>query len=268
MIGNVSDNALPPDVLDQIVAKTDGVPLFVEELTKTVMETGASTAETIPSTLQDSLMARLDRLSPVRELAQIGACIGREFSYELLAAVLPNRFGELGDSLQILVNSELIFRRGDNYLFKHALVQDVAYGSLLKQRRRAIHQQIAEFLESDVATAAETEPELIAHHYSAAELPARAIPYWLEAGRQATACSANAEALEHLSRGLDSLSDIPRNAERDAKELEFRVAGAIVKSCVWADHAAARSWRSPSTNLTPRMISARWFDPSSFLHFL
>jgi class 3 adenylate cyclase/predicted ATPase/adenylylsulfate kinase-like enzyme len=230
---------LPDDVLDQIVAKTDGVPLFVEELTKTVLEAGLLRESedayvldgplpplAIPATLQDSLMARLDRRSPVKELAQMAAAIGREFSYELLAAISPFSDAELRGSLQELVNAELIFRRGapphTTYTFKHALVQDAAYESLLKSRRQQLHTTIAKTLAERFADRLATEPELAAHHYTNAGLNKQAIPYWLLAGEQAVGRFANQEASAHLRRGLALLETLPENRDRDEQELEFR----------------------------------------------
>ena len=195
--------ALPDEVLAQIVAKTDGVPLFVEELTKTVLEAGflTDTGEAytidgplpplaIPATLKDSLMARLDRLAPVKEIAQIGACIGREFAYPLMAAIAPSAENQLGDALQQLVDSELIFRRGSppdaTYTFKHALVQDVAYESLLNSRRQQIHQRIATTIEGSFPDLVLTDPSALAHHYTQAGMSEQALPHWF-GGRPAGA---------------------------------------------------------------------------------
>jgi predicted ATPase len=189
---------LPPAVMRQIVAKTDGVPLFVEELTKTVMESGLVTAVNdhyelsgplpllaIPSTLHDSLMARLDRLSTVRKIAQLGAAIGREFSYELLQAVSLLDEGTLQQGLKQLVEAELVYQRGlvpqARYLFKHALIQDTAYQSLLKSTRQQYHQQIAQAIEQYFPETKEMQPEVVAQHYTAAGLIAQAIPYWQRA---------------------------------------------------------------------------------------
>jgi predicted ATPase len=177
------------------VAKTDGVPLFVEELTKTVLESGLLKDAgdryelagplpplAIPSTLHDSLLARLDRLAPVKEIAQIGAVIGREFSHALLAAVADRREADLQVALEQLVASELLFRRGTppeaTYSFKHALVQDAAYGTLLKSKRQHLHARIAKALEERFPDAVGTEPELLAHHYTEARLVQPAIDYW------------------------------------------------------------------------------------------
>jgi class 3 adenylate cyclase/predicted ATPase len=232
---------LPDEVLDQIIAKTDGVPLFVEELTKTVLEAGWLIDQgeayrldgplpplAIPSTLQDSLMARLDRLSSVKEIAQIGACIGREFSYQLLAAVSGMSEMHLDDALPKLLESDLVHSRDRPpdamYVFKHALIQDAAYGSLLKSRCREIHATIADVLERKFPRVSETEPEIIAHHFTEAGQGDRAIPYWLRAGQRATARSANTEALDHLDHGRSLVSRLPESPHRDQKELEFLVA--------------------------------------------
>ena len=219
MVARVSDTPLPGDILDQIVAKTDGVPLFVEELTKTVLESGVETASAIPETLQDSLMARLDRLSPVKEVAQIGACIGREFSHELLAAVSRLGDNELTDALQQLVTSELVYRSGTTYTFKHALVQDAAYNSLLKSRRQQLHTNIARALIEKDATIAESEPELLAHHYTQAGLTEEAIPHWLAAGQNAAERSAYIEAVNHMRHGLSLLKSLPASSDRAEREL-------------------------------------------------
>src|SRR5262245_51286621 len=206
---------LPPAIVDQIWAKTEGVPLFVEELTKTVLEAsflretdnayelaGPLPPLAIPATLQDSLMARLDRFAPVKEVAQIGAVIGREFSHALLAAVAPVSADLLRDALEQLVNSELVFRRGmppeATYTFKHALVQDAAYQSLLKSRRQQLHARIAEELGRHFPDLAKSQPELLAQHLTDAGLAERAIDYWFAAGERALRTSANVEAIKHL----------------------------------------------------------------------
>ncbi|HUU74370.1 MAG TPA: adenylate/guanylate cyclase domain-containing protein, partial [Burkholderiales bacterium] len=196
--------ALPPDLLEQIISKTDGVPLFVEELTKSILESGelkledtgdryeyagTSHSVTIPATLRDSLMARLDRFTPVKEIAQIGAAIGREFSYELISAVAPLQKTPLDDALTQLTDSGLAFRRGTppdaTYTFKHALVQDAAYDSLLKSRRQELHRKIAKVIEEHFPQTKDTEPEVLAHHLTAAALTEAAIPLWQRAGELA-----------------------------------------------------------------------------------
>jgi class 3 adenylate cyclase len=230
---------LPDDVLDQIVAKTDGVPLFVEELTKTVLEGGFLKEQdgayvldgplpplAIPSTLQDSLMARLDRLAAAKEVAQIGACIGRTFSRHLLASLVEAPEGELDGSISALVTSELIFVRHTppttSYTFRHALAQDAAYNSLLKTRRRAIHEKIAISLEEIEPNTIDDHPELLAHHWTMAEQAARAIPYWVKAGQVAARRSANLEALAHLEQGLALLGQLEDKHQRLRMELDLR----------------------------------------------
>jgi class 3 adenylate cyclase/tetratricopeptide (TPR) repeat protein len=233
--------ALPDEVLDQIIAKTDGVPLFVEELTKNVLESGLLTDRgeyyalagplaplAIPATLQDSLLARLDRLAPVKEVAQIGAAIGREFSYELLAAVATLGDNELQDALGQLVEAELIFCQGKppqaTYSFKHALVRDVAYETLLRSTRQQLHGRIAGVLRERFPALIESEPELMARHCAEAGSATEAIAYLLRAGRQALERSANAESAGHLGKGLTLLEALPPGPERDAMELDLLVA--------------------------------------------
>jgi predicted ATPase/class 3 adenylate cyclase len=232
--------ALPAAVLEEIVSKTDGIPLFVEELTKAVLESGLLEDErghyalagplpplAIPTTLHDSLLARLDRLAPATEVAQIGAAIGREFSHELLAAVAPLADHELRDALSRLVEAELVFRRGTppqaTYSFKHALVRDAAYETLLKSRRQQLHARIVAALRERFPEAVEAEPELLARHCTEAGLAEPAIQYLVKAGRQALGRSANAEAAGHLGKGLALLESLPAGPERDAAELDLLV---------------------------------------------
>jgi class 3 adenylate cyclase/predicted ATPase len=239
--------ALPDDVIDHIADRTDGVPLFVEELTKSVLESGLLREEsdryvldgalppfTIPTSLHDSLMARLDRLAPVRYLAQIGAAIGREFSYGLLRAVSRIPEDELQDALARLVTSELVFQRGRPpeavYAFKHALVQDAVHGSLLRNVRRRLHAQIAEALEAHSPELMNSQPELFAQHYAEAGLVEKSVAYWGKAGRRSAARSAMAEAATQLQKGLDQLALLPDNHERQRQELEFWCAlGAVLQ---------------------------------------
>jgi hypothetical protein len=238
----MSRKALPAEVLDQIIAKTDGVPLFVEELTKSVLESGLLREENgayvlaavltplaIPSTLHDSLTARLDRLSPIKEIAQIGSVIGREFSYDLLESVSPIRGQTLQNALQQLMEAELIYGRGAppkaSYIFKHALVQDTAYVSLLRGRRQRIHADIAQVLKERSADE-ECPPAIIAHHFAEAGLAEQAAPYWLAAAELALSQSAPAEAEHHASAGIASIPRVKEGAERDALELGLLVARA------------------------------------------
>ena len=227
---------LPAEVMKQIVAKTDGNPLFVEELTKAVLEAGILVEDAegyrldgplpplaIPATLQDFLMARLDRLAPVREIAQIGAAIGREFSYSLLRVLVGRDETALKHALAQLEQAELVFRRGEPpeavYSFKHALVRDAAYERLLKSRRHQLHGQIARTLEERFADIVASQPEIVAHHFTEAGLVEPAIDYWLKAGQQAARRSANAEALNHLARGLELLPNIDDPMLRNKLEL-------------------------------------------------
>jgi class 3 adenylate cyclase/predicted ATPase len=231
--------ALPADLLEQILTKTDGVPLFVEELTKSIVESpnlkdagdhweyaDRAGALTIPHTLRDSLMARLDRFAPVREVAQIGAAIGREFSWELIAAVASHPRVELDEALAQLTASGLAFQQGSppdaNYTFKHALVQDAAYDSLLRTRRQELHGKIAKAIEVRWPQTEATEPELLAHHYTEAKQPEKAIPLWRKAGGLALGRMALSEAIAHLTKGLEVVPALPASAERDGKELDLR----------------------------------------------
>ena len=226
---------LPAEVMKQIVAKTDGNPLFVEELTKTVLEAGILVEEAngyrldgplpplaIPATLQDSLMARLDRLAPVREIGQIAAAIGREFSYSLLRVSVGCDEPALKNALAQLEQAELVFRRGEPpeavYSFKHALVRDVAYESLLKSRRQQLHSQIARALEESFADIVASQPEIVARHFTQAGLVESAINYWLKAGNLALSRSANA-AVGHLEQGLKLIPDIDNPTLRNKSEL-------------------------------------------------
>jgi TOMM system kinase/cyclase fusion protein len=233
--------ALPPEVVEQIVAKTDGVPLFVEELTKMVLEsgllqeregryelTGPLPPLAIPTTLHDSLMARLDRLATVKSLAQLGATLGRAFSYALLQAVSPWDEDTVRRGLSQLVAAEFLYQQGlppqATYRFKHALIQDAAYQSLLRSTRQQYHQLIAQVLEAQFPETATTQPELLAQHYTEAGLNAQAIPYWQQAGQRANQRSAHAEAMAYLGTGLELLKSLPDTPERAQQELGLQVA--------------------------------------------
>jgi predicted ATPase len=227
------DKALAPEVIQQIVAKTDGVPLFVEELTKSVIEAVGAHSRAplqtlaIPTTLHDALMARLDRLNTAKEIAQLGAVLGREFSYELLQAVSPLDEATLQQGLRQLVETELVYQRGvppqATYMFKHALVQDVAYQSLLKSTRQQYHSQIAQTLGDRFLEIKDTQPELLAQHYTEAGLLEQAIPYWQQAGERATQRSAYVEAVAHLTKGLAGLKALPNTPERVQQELTLQL---------------------------------------------
>jgi predicted ATPase/class 3 adenylate cyclase len=251
--------ALPATVLDQIVAKTDGVPLFVEELTRAVLETNLLRAEgdhyvlvgplppmAIPTTLQESLLARLDRLASAREVAQVAAAIGREFSHELLAVAALVPESDLQAALDDLVESGLVFRRGTppqaTYSFKHALVQDAAYATLVRAKRQRLHAGIAAAIEQHFPETVQAQPELLAHHYTEAALAEPAIEYWLKAGQRAIARSAMAEALAQLRNGLDLLAGLPET-DRRRQELDLQVAlgVALMATQGWAAPEAGRA---------------------------
>jgi class 3 adenylate cyclase/predicted ATPase len=225
---------LPDEVVDQIVDRTDGVPLFIEELTKSVLESGVPLVG-IPTTLHDSLMARLDRLASVRLIAQIGAAIGREFSYALVRAVCHIPEDELQAALGRLVASELVVQRGIPpealYSFKHALVKDAAHGSLLRSSRQQLHAQIAEALETESPELMDGQPELFAQHYAEAGLVKKSVACWGKAGHRSAARSAMAEAAAQFQKGLDQLALLPDAPERQRQELEFWSAlGAVLQA--------------------------------------
>jgi class 3 adenylate cyclase/predicted ATPase len=273
--------ALPEEVVDQILAKTDGVPLFVEELTKTVLETrllddagdhyelsGPLPSLAIPATLHDSLMARLDRLAPVKEVAQIGAAIGREFGHGLLAAVSRMPDDQLNVALNQLVASELIFRRGTSreatYSFKHALVQEAAYQSLLRTRRQQLHAVIATAIVEKFPEIVENQPEIVARHYTEAKLTADAIHYWVKAGYRAKARFANVEAVSHLNKALQLLMLQPESPERDQQELEIHTALGVPLIAT-KGYAAAETGEAHSRALE---LSGRTGDESSIFPIL
>jgi predicted ATPase len=223
------------------VSKTDGVPLFVEELTKMVLESHLLRpvnghyelsrplpSFAIPATLQDSLMARLDRLSEVREVVQLGAVLGREFAYEALRRLTTSDESTLQARLAQLVGAELLYQRGRppraRYVFKHALIQDAAYASMLKSTRQRAHQQIAQVFVQHFPEVVETQPEVVAHHYTEAGLPEQALPYWQRAGEQAVQRSVNAEAVSHLTTALELLKTLPNTPERTRQELTLQLA--------------------------------------------
>ncbi len=253
--GVTGGKALPEEIADQIVDRTDGVPLFVEELTKAVVESGILTdagdrytavgplpALAIPATLQASLLARLDRLAPVREVAQIGAALGWQFSHELIGAVAPMPPAQLGEALAQLVGAELIYRLGTppdaEYSFKHALVQDVAYSTLLRSRRQQLHARIATTLEGRFPEIVAAQPALLARHCTEAGQNEKAIDYWLGAGRQAWGKSMLAEAVALLRRGLALVPALPDNDRRRETELDLQIA--LGRALI-----ASRSWGAP-----------------------
>jgi tetratricopeptide (TPR) repeat protein len=232
---------LPIEILDRIVERADGIPLFIEELTKTLLEgsllreqdgryvlDGPLPPLAIPSSLHASLLARLDRLAPVKEVAQIGATLRREFSYEVLAAVARRAGDELGDALDKLANAGLVFRRGAgrraSFIFKLALVQDAAYSTLLRSQREELHARIGKVLEERFPEMTATQPEILAHHFTQAGLVPAAIEYWRKAGERAYRRSAVVEATKHLTRGIELISLLPPGSHRDRKELGLSLA--------------------------------------------
>ena len=235
-----SGKQVPPEVIEQIASKADGVPLYVEELTKTILEseflreeedryalTGELSEISIPATLQDSLMARLDRLPKLREVAQMGAVLGREFAYEMLRAVVTLDEPQLQSGLEQLVADELLYQRGrlprSKYIFKHALIQDAAYQSLLNRTRQQCHKRVAQLLEEQFPEAVESHPELVAHHYTEGAEPRQAVEYWQKAGERARGLSANLEALAYFTKGIETLEKLPDNDERAHRELALQL---------------------------------------------
>jgi predicted ATPase len=271
--------ALPDSVIDQIVDRTDGVPLFVEELTKSVLESGllrekrdryvldhTLPALAIPATLHASLMARLDRSPSLRRVAQIGAAIGRDFSYALLRAVSHTAEDELETSLSALVASELVLQRGTPpdavYRFKHALVQDAAHGSLLRASRRQLHAQIAAALEAQSPELMESEPELFARHYTEAGLIDKSVTFWGKAGQRSADRSAMTEAAAQYQKGLDQLALLPDSPERQRQELELRSSLGVVLRLV-------KGYASPETGRALDSARVLWEElgaPPEFLN--
>jgi class 3 adenylate cyclase/predicted ATPase len=239
------NSALAADIVAEIVERTDGVPLFVEELTKAVLESAAQgdrvvavlsttslAAQSVPATLHASLMARLDRLGPAaKEIAQIGAVLGREFAYELIEPVAQRHEKELQATLDQLSEAGLLFCRGtaphSSYLFKHALVQDAAYSTLLRGRRQELHARVTAALEQNFSDLVDRQPELLAHHMTGAAETERAVAQWLKAGQHAAARSAYIEAVSRFDRGLSLLATLPQAATRDGQEIELQLAKGV-----------------------------------------
>ncbi len=231
----------PTEVVQHIVAKTDGVPLYVEELTKMLLAsallreedsqyvlTGPLRTVAIPDTLQDALMARLDQLNMAKEVAQLGAVLGREFPYELLQAIAPQDEDTLQAGVAQLVGAELLYQRGRppraRYIFKHALIQDAAYASLLKSTRQHVHQQVAQVIETRFPALAETQPELVAQHYTAAGCTEQAVVYWQRAGQHASDRLAHLEAISHFTTGIELLQTLPEAPARTQHALTLHIA--------------------------------------------
>ena len=219
--------SLSREIVAKIVERTDGVPLFLEELTKAVLE-NAATSLAVPATLHASLLARLDRLGPIaKDVAQVGAAIGRDFSYELLAATTQRTEREMAQALALLVDAGLIFAQGTppqaTYLFKHALVQDTAYSLLLRAARKTLHARIARTLAEHFPSVAEAQPQVLAHHFTEAGLIEQAIAYWSRAGQQSAAKSAFIEAIAQLRRGLQLIDELRDSRERKQLEVGLQV---------------------------------------------
>jgi len=234
-----AERPLPADIVGEIIARTDGIPLFVEELTRAALEAGAvpgsvsaavaSVSSAVPASLHASLMARLDRLGPeAREVAQIGAVIGREFQYELLTAVAARNNTGLHQALDRLTEAGLVSRRGmppaASFLFKHALIQDVAYGTLLRARRQQLHAAIGHALVDQFPEQRESQPEIVAYHFTEAGQSEQAVAFWLQAGRRSAERSADREAIRQLQYGLNTLITLPASDDRDRLELSFLLA--------------------------------------------
>jgi len=282
LINRVTDGKpLPKEMMDEILARTDGVPLFIEELTKTMLESGLLHDKggeyvlertlpdlAIPTTLQASLMARLDRLAPVREIAQIGAVAGREFHYALIKAVAGLSENKLEDALNQLVRSELIFRRGQIphaiYSFKHALVRDAAYSSLLISRRGHLHAAIASALEQQFPEIVQIQPEILAHHLTESGLIERAIRYWLQAGKTAALRSANLEAIAHLRRGIEATARLPAETLKDRSELDFHLS---LGPCLIATRGPADS-KAVATFSRARVLCEKLGQPPEYLQVM
>ena len=273
--GLVGNSALATELLDEIIERTDGVPLFLEELTKALLETDDAGARiravppasaAVPATLHASLMARLDRLgSAAKEIAQIGAAIGREFSYDLLTAVAQQTEAGLREALGRLVDAGLVFQRGVlpecTFLFKHALVQDAAISTLLRRRRRELHARIAEALETHFPELSDSQPEVFAQHYAEAGLVEKSVAWWEKAGRRSTAHSAMVEAAAQFQKALDQLALLADGSQRQRRELELL-------SSLCAVLQAVKGYASPETGQAYSRARELWEQlgsPSEFL---
>jgi predicted ATPase/class 3 adenylate cyclase len=273
--------SLPEVVIDELLRRTDGVPLFVEELTKTLLESGVLQRRddryvldgplpswAIPTTLQGSLFARLDRSASAKETAQTGAAIGREFSHELLSVVSALPPEKLDETLDQLIRSELLFSRGEKphtvYTFKHALVRDAAYGGLLKTRRTQLHAAIAHAFEQHFPEVVEAQPETLAWHLTEAGLEKRGAEHWLRAGRIAAATSANIEATAHLQRGIEAARRLPNGLDKDRLELDLQLA---LAPCLIATQGPASNL-AMATSSRARELCERLGDPPEYLHVM
>jgi class 3 adenylate cyclase/predicted ATPase len=277
----VGGKTLPAAVVQYIVAKTDGMPLYVEELTKMLLAspllweeerqyvlTGPLRTVAIPDTLQDALMARLDQLNRAKEVAQLGAVLGREFAYELLQAIAPLDEDTLQAGLAKLVGAELLYQRGRppqaRYRFKHALIQDAAYASLLKSTRQQGHQQVAQVLETQFPALVETQPELVAQHYTAAGCAEQAVHYWQRAGQQASERSAYLEAVSHCTTGIELLKSLPETPDHTQQALTLYIALGAAQ-LVTKGHAAPEVER---TYIQARALCQQVGEPPELIRVL
>jgi class 3 adenylate cyclase/predicted ATPase len=258
---------LSSEVRRQIVDRTDGVPLFIEELTRNILDSGlleagrgaagALPSGAIPATLQDLLMARLDRTGEHKQLAQLAAVIGRESSLELLASVTGRRHETLRSELDRLLEADILVPTGrqgqERFAFRHALIQETAYGSLLRPDRQALHGRVADAMLAGSVDPSEARPEIIAWHLSHAARPAEAIPQWLAAGQGSLARSANIECISHLTAALEQLEQLPEGPERDAIEMGLRVLIAIPMTLTrgWANPEVGASYERAQALMGP-----------------
>ena len=273
--------SLPDIVINELLLRTEGVPLFIEELTKTLLESGLLQHRddryvldgplpswAIPTTLQGSLLARLDRSASAKEVAQTGAAVGREFFYELLSLVSAIPQDKLDMALDQLIRSELLFSRGEKphavYTFKHALVRDAAYAGLLKTRRTQLHAAIAHAFEQHFPELVEAQPETLAWHLTEAGLVRRGGEYWLRAGRNAASTSANIEATAHLQRGIEAARRLPNGLDKDRLELDLQLA---LAPCLIATQGPA-STLAMATFSRARELCERLGDPPEYLHVM
>ncbi len=268
------ERALPGKVVEEVVTRAGGVPLFVEELTKGALKADRLEALGIPATLQDALMARLDRLGPAKEVAQLASVLGREFTHELLVAVSPLEAPVLEAAIRRLLEAEILYQRGAapsaTYSFKHALIEDAAYGSLLRSARQRLHERIAELLEKEFPERTAAQPELLAHHYEHAGRTAEAISYYQRAGEGAKARSSNLEAIAHLERGVELTQKLPEDAERHELELALQLdlGAALIAAQGFGTEETRRAWERAQTlcdrGVSPERLASALYGLSTF----